>query len=138
VRRRCQSRCVLRRLTRLGGSHRHRPRASLCAASDAPLRFLADQDAFSKIAPCRTRFYETLHDEPDQLAVVRKMDRVLGFDVDAFRRPEIAEPLRAKIREREAARAAKQWQTADAIRGELAAQGIQLMDTADGTDWYSR
>ena len=66
------------------------------------------------------------------------MDRVLGFDVDAFRRPEIAEPLRAKIREREAARAAKQWQTADAIRGELAAQGIQLMDTADGTDWYSR
>jgi len=90
VRRRCQSRCVLRRLTRLGGSHRHRPRASLCAASDAPLRFLADQDAFSK------------------------------------------------IREREAARAVKQWQTADAIRDELAAQGIQLMDTADGTDWYSR
>ncbi|HWO22458.1 MAG TPA: class I tRNA ligase family protein [Kofleriaceae bacterium] len=75
---------------------------------------------------------------PDKLALVREMDRVLGFDVDAFRRPEIAEPLRAKIREREVARAAKQWQAADAIRDELAAQGIQLMDTADGTDWYSR
>ena len=111
------------------------------------------------IAPYRARFYEALHDDinvtkalailwemardtalqpPDKLALVREMDRVLGFDVDAFRRPEIAEPLRGKIREREAARAAKQWQTADAIRDELAAQGIQLMDTADGTDWYSR
>jgi cysteinyl-tRNA synthetase len=73
---------------------------------------------------------------PDKLALIREMDEVLGLGVDAFRRPEIPEALRARIREREEARAAKQWIVADAIRDELAAQGLQLMDTPDGTDWY--
>ena len=114
--------------------------------------------AEAAIAPYRTRFFEALHDDinvtkalsvlwemardsalrpHDKLALVREMDRVFGLGVDAFRRPEIPDAMRAKIRDREAARAAKQWQAADAIRDELAANGIQLMDTADGTDWYS-
>jgi len=73
---------------------------------------------------------------PDKLALIREMDEVLGLGVDAFRRPEIPDALRTRIREREEARAARQWATADAIRDELTAQGLQLMDTADGTDWY--
>jgi cysteinyl-tRNA synthetase len=73
---------------------------------------------------------------PDKLALVREMDRVLGLGVDEFRRPEIAPELMGRIREREQARAGRQWAAADAIRDELAAAGIQLMDTADGTDWY--
>ncbi len=109
-------------------------------------------------APYRARFRDALHDDinvpkalgvtwemardatlspPDKLALVREMDRVFGLGVDAFRRPEIPEGLLAKVREREAARAAKQWTAADAIRDELASRGIQLMDTPDGTDWYS-
>jgi cysteinyl-tRNA synthetase len=108
-------------------------------------------------AAYRARFREALHDDinvskalgitwemardaalrpPDKLALVREMDEVLGLGVEAFRRPEIPEALRARIREREEARAARQWAAADAIRDELAAQGLQLMDTADGTDWY--
>ena len=111
----------------------------------------------SVIAPYRARFREALHDDinvtkalaitwemardtalrpPDKLALVREMDQVLGLGVDTFRRPEIPDALRAKIREREAARAAKEWTVADAIRDELAIHGIQVMDTADGTDWY--
>lgn len=109
------------------------------------------------IAPYRARFRDALHDDInvtkalavtwemardtalrpcDKLALVREMDQVLGLGVDSFRRPEIAEALQAKIRDREAARGAKQWSVADAIRDELATHGIQLMDTADGTDWY--
>ncbi len=72
----------------------------------------------------------------DKLALVGEMDAVLGLGVDSFRRPEIAPELVARIREREQARAAREWAAADAIRDELAAQGIQLMDTPDGTDWY--
>jgi len=113
----------------------------------------------STIAPYLTRFREALHDDinvtkalaitwemardttlrpPDKLALVREMDQVLGLGVDTFRRPEIPDALRAKIRDREAARVAKEWMVADAIRDELAAHGIQVMDTADGTDWYQR
>ncbi len=109
------------------------------------------------LAPYRARFRDALFDDinvtkalavtwdmardtalrpPDKLALIREMDQVLGLGVDAFRRPDIADELRAKIRDREAARAAKQWTVADAIRDELATRGIQLMDTADGTDWY--
>jgi len=73
---------------------------------------------------------------PDKLALLLEMDRVLALGVDEFRRPEIAPELMARIREREQARASRQWADADAIRDELAARGIQLMDTPDGTDWY--
>jgi cysteinyl-tRNA synthetase len=109
------------------------------------------------IAPYRARFRDALHDDinvskalgiawemardaalrpPDKLALIREMDEVLGLGVETFRRPSIPDELRAKIRDRETARAARQWDAADAIRKELAGQGIQLMDTADGTDWY--
>lgn len=39
------------------------------------------------------------------------------------------------IERRLAARSAKQWQDADAIRNELAAKGISLRDGKNGTDW---
>ncbi len=109
------------------------------------------------VAGYRARFWDALRDDinapkalgvtweaardaalrpADKLALVREMDRVLGLGVDEFHRPEIAPELMVRIREREQARASRQWAAADAIRDELAARGIQLMDTADGTDWY--
>ncbi|MGT2636957.1 cysteine--tRNA ligase [Streptococcus ratti] len=39
------------------------------------------------------------------------------------------------IEERQAARAARDFETADAIRAQLAAQGIRLLDTTDGVRW---
>lgn len=43
--------------------------------------------------------------------------------------------LRPKIEQREHARSAKDWAAADAIRDELLAQGITILDTPDGPLW---
>ena len=44
----------------------------------------------------------------------------------------------ALVAEREAARAAKDFATSDRIRDELAAEGIELVDTPDGPTWRRR
>ena len=43
-----------------------------------------------------------------------------------------------KLRERSDARAAKDWARADAIREELEAQRIMVMDRPDGVEWRVR
>jgi cysteinyl-tRNA synthetase len=43
--------------------------------------------------------------------------------------------VQAKLAERAAARGAKDFARADAIRGELTALGVELLDTPAGTDW---
>lgn len=43
--------------------------------------------------------------------------------------------IEALIEERQLARAARDFETADAIRDQLAAQGIKLLDTKDGVRW---
>jgi cysteinyl-tRNA synthetase len=43
--------------------------------------------------------------------------------------------VQGKLDERKAARAAKDFARADAIRGELAAMGVEVLDTPAGTDW---
>jgi cysteinyl-tRNA synthetase len=45
------------------------------------------------------------------------------------------EAIEAKIAERAEARANKDWARGDAVRDELAALGVELLDTADGTTW---
>ena len=42
------------------------------------------------------------------------------------------------LAERTAARAAKDFARGDAIRGELGAIGVELLDTPQGTDWRVR
>ena len=60
-------------------------------------------------------------------------------EVEKVNKPEISDELRAyieeKIEARRAAKAAKNYAEADAIRAELTAKGITLIDTKAGTEY---
>ena len=68
--------------------------------------------------------------------LMMRLDEVLGV----IGRVEVEEPLPADIdawvQKREAARKAKNWKEADAIRAQLKAMGIALEDTAQGVRWH--
>ncbi len=75
-------------------------------------------------------------------AGVAAMVRVLGLDdatdtgtADAGQAAALDALIRSQLREREAARAAKDWARADAIRDALAGAGIAVEDSADGAEW---
>ncbi len=56
------------------------------------------------------------------------------FEKEGEREP-LSKELQAKIKEREEARVAKNWDKADAIRDELKTKGISLDDFPEGTRW---
>lgn len=69
----------------------------------------------------------------------RKIDSVLGvLGLDAAAGEEDAEEIEALIAERNAARKNKDFKRSDAIRDDLAARGILLEDTPDGTKWKKK
>ncbi len=85
-----------------------------------------------------------------KLALIRDFDRVLGLDlVEAAEKQKNAEDeaktavsddpfireIEEKIAERIAAKKAKNYARADEIRAELAAKGVTLIDTAQGTQY---
>ena len=87
-------------------------------------------------------------DRPDEAAALAGRLRELGGRLGILQDDPVAflrgsaeagamsdEEVAARIAEREAARAAKDWARADAIRDELAEAGIVLEDGAGGTTW---
>jgi cysteinyl-tRNA synthetase len=64
------------------------------------------------------------------LAVVASVGGGSGGTAD-----ELGDRERTLLAERDAARAARDWARADALRGELAAAGIELVDGPGGTTW---
>jgi cysteinyl-tRNA synthetase len=77
-------------------------------------------------------------DIPDgeKLAVLEKMDRVLGLNLLEVRGEEALDPrIEALIQERLAARKMKNFSRADEIRDILKAQGILLEDSPSGARW---
>ena len=70
-------------------------------------------------------------------AVIRKFDTVVGV-LPERREESLDADVEALIAEREAARKAKDFASADAIRADLAAQGIVLKDTPDGVRWETQ
>src|SRR5262245_64276225 len=73
--------------------------------------------------------------EGEKYALLVEWDHVLGLDLerDATSDWQPTEEMRAKMAERDEARAAKDYARSDALRDELAAMGLEVMDTADGT-----
>ncbi len=63
-----------------------------------------------------------------------KLTDVLGIIVDK-KEDILAEDIERMIEERQAARKAKDFARADAIRDELLAKGIILEDTREGVKW---
>ena len=73
----------------------------------------------------------------DLISLVHKFDHVLGvLEMESGLNIEIdAEFIEAKIVARKEARANKDFARNDAIRDELVALGVELIDTPDGTKW---
>jgi cysteinyl-tRNA synthetase len=79
----------------------------------------------------------------DLWAVLIDVDRALGLGLADAEAPDAdltgSDPrIDVLVAERAAARAAKDWATSDRIRDDLAAEGIDVVDTADGTTWRRR
>jgi cysteinyl-tRNA synthetase len=118
----------------------------------------------AKVEPYLRRFWAALADDlnaPQALAVVWEAvraddlgpadtwaflvdaDRALGFGLATAVAPTVDESgsdprIDALVAERQAARAAKDFATSDRIRDDLAAEGIELVDTPTGPTWRRR
>jgi cysteinyl-tRNA synthetase len=73
----------------------------------------------------------------DRWSLLADFDRVLGFALASAVAPDADDEvvdarLAGLLTERQAARAAKDFATADAIRDQLAAEGLEIVDTPDG------
>jgi len=69
------------------------------------------------------------------IAVMREFDEIFGVLSQAPARGADDAAIDALVAERDAARAAKNFARADQIRSELAARGIELLDSSTGTRW---
>ena len=79
----------------------------------------------------------------DKWAVLADADRALGFGLAEAKAPAADESgtderIDALVAERQAARAAKDFAASDRIRDELAAEGIEIVDTPTGPTWRRR
>ena len=120
------------------------------AAAQEPLRQqfqdALDNDLNTSLAV--TALYDVLKadvSDADKRELIASFDEVLGLKLlehaaalaekDAAPAGEDAAAVEALIAQRAEAKAAKNWAEADRIRDELKAQGIELIDTKEGTTW---
>ena len=76
-------------------------------------------------------FAQALYDE------LKMLTDILGLIIDV-KEEVLDDKIEAMIAERQAARKARDFAKADAIRDELAAMGIELMDTKEGVKWKKK
>ena len=71
----------------------------------------------------------------EKYALLADWDDVLGLDLqrEAVAAWSPTEEMRALMKERDEARAAKDYATSDRIREQLTSMGVEVMDTATGT-----
>ncbi|MDQ3991395.1 MAG: cysteine--tRNA ligase [Actinomycetota bacterium] len=82
---------------------------------------------------------ETVHadlPDADKRALLASWDRVLGLDLERMAREgfEVPDDVRDLVRERDQARAARDWARADHLRERLTDAGWEVMDGAAGTE----
>ncbi|HZS78055.1 MAG TPA: cysteine--tRNA ligase [Ktedonobacteraceae bacterium] len=69
--------------------------------------------------------------------LILDFDRVLGLRLDTVeaKRPKVlSDEVLALVRERDAARAARNWKRSDELRAQLIAMGFEVRDTPEGTE----
>ncbi len=77
----------------------------------------------------------------DKLGAALQMDRILGLRLSEIEAPSsvtLSSEEEALIREREQARADKDWARADELRNKLLEMGIEIKDTSEGTKWNKK
>ncbi len=72
----------------------------------------------------------------DAGGLMMRLDTVLGVIGKVEVEEALPQDIDALVQKREAARKAKNWKEADAIRAQLKAMGIALEDTAQGIRWH--
>ena len=82
--------------------------------------------------------WEVLKDEgisdADKKATILDFDKVLGLELDKIETIEIPENVKKLIKERDAARANKDFQKSDELREKIESLGFDVMDTNSGTN----
>jgi len=121
----------------------HESVAVIETLDESRARFVSALDDDLNISEARAVLFDTMrklnaqelnkHDAMSALGFLQEVDQVFGV------LPATADSLDAviekKITERESARTNRDFATADRIRDELLADGIELMDTPDGMRW---
>ena len=74
--------------------------------------------------------------DDQKYGLLASWDAILGLDLERDAREgfEPTEEMLALVAERDAARAAKDFATSDRIRERLQAMGLEVMDSAEGTE----
>src|SRR4051812_9298526 len=71
-----------------------------------------------------------------RLGAIEELLGVLGFAADGSEAADDDEEIDTLVRQRDAARAGKDFATADRLRDELVARGVTIEDSAAGTSWH--
>lgn len=67
--------------------------------------------------------------------LIMRFDKVLGVIGEVKKEEKLPKEAEELIRQREEARKAKDWATADKIREQLKAMGVVVEDTPQGVKW---
>jgi cysteinyl-tRNA synthetase len=70
--------------------------------------------------------------DADKKATILCFDEVLGLELGAWEPAAVPEQILSLVEQREAARKARDWARADALRDEIAEAGWEVRDTSEG------